>query len=176
MNTTIIATNKPYPFQLPATEGAISDFLRPNSNRLLLALNGINKDEEKHLRKGTLRCGLLAKNGAILFLWQFTDKQNKPIFTFDSQFDARLIKDIQLYDVKNSETRIAIDIHIVDLSTQLVRGLRSITMPPGLTVKFLSDVQDQLSTQQSGNEQIQQWTSFAPQELSETTQMWLLGK
>ena len=176
MSFETISVNEPYPFQLPSAEGAISDFLRPGSNRLLIAIHGITKDEEKALRKGQLRCGLLAKNGAILFLWQFRNNRNDPIFTLDSPFDARLINDIQFYDVKSTETRVNVDVHVVDMSTQLVRALRSITMPPGLSLEFLSAVQDQLASHEAGKEQMQRWMRKEPYELSKQTQMWLMGK
>jgi hypothetical protein len=175
MNFEAIAVGEIYPFKLPSCEGVVSDFLRSGSNRLLIAINDISRDEEKTLRKGELRCGMLAKNGAVLLIWQFRDNRGKPLFTLESPFDARLIKDIQLYDVSNSKTRINIDIHIVDLSTKLIRGLRSITMPPSLTVEFLSAVQDQLATLEAGNNQHQRWMSIEPHELTTQTQKWLMG-
>lgn len=176
MNFEVVSLNQQYPFQLPSAEGAISDFLRPGSNRLLIAIHSISKEEKNILQKGELRCGMMCKNGAVLLLWQFRDKRGVPVFTLDSPFDARLIKDIQLYDVNNSETRINIEVHVVDLSTQLVCGLRSITMPPGLTVAFLSAVQDQLTDLATGNEQLQKWMRLEPQKLTKQVHMWLMGK
>jgi hypothetical protein len=176
MNYETVAVNQLYPFQLPLAEGAIADFLREGSNRLLIAINDISKDEEKALRKGELRCGILVKNGAILLLWQFRDKSGKPVFTLDSPYDARSINDIQLYDIQNSETRINIDVHIVDLSSKLVRGLRSITMPPSLTLEFLSAVQDQIASLEAGNAQLDRWMCMEPHALTKQTHMWLMGK
>ena len=176
MNFESISIGQEYPFSTPPSEGAISDFLRPSSNRLLISICDITSDEASVLSKGELRCGLLAKNGAIIFLWQFKDKHGRPVFTLDSPFDAKLINDIQLYDVNNSETRINIDVHAVDLSSKLVRSLRSITMPPGLTLEFLSAVQDQLATHKDGNMQLKAWMSMEPYELTKQTQMWLMGE
>ena len=178
MNELILATlavNELYPSKLPVGEGAVSDFLRPASNRLLITMKDISNAEAKVLKKGEMRGGLLAKNGAILFLWQFREK-GKPVFTFDSPFDARVIHDIQLYNIENKETRLAIDIHIVDSESKMVRGLRSITMPPGFTIEFLSAVQDQITNHNSGEQQYQQWMASQPYELAHQTNMWLLGK
>lgn len=171
-----ICKDQPYPFSLPPLEGAISDFLRPSSNRLLISICDISLEEASVLSKGEMRCGLLAKNGAMLFLWQFKDKRGQPVFTLDSPFDAKAINDIQLYDVNTSETRMNIDVHAVDLSSKLVRSLRSITMPPGLTLEFLSAVQDQLATHDDGNMQLKTWMSMGPYELTKQTKMWLMGK
>jgi hypothetical protein len=159
---------------LPLGEGAISDFLRPNNNRLLVAISDLSDSEVKALRKGQMRAGLLSKNGAILFLWQFSDK-GKKVLTIDSPFDARLIPDIQLYNVETSETRLSVDVHIVDMATKIVRGLRTITMPPGLTIEFLAAVQDQLTDFKNGDEQLQKWMEKAPHELTNNTQMFLMG-
>lgn len=170
-----LAVGQPYPVTLPAGEGAFADFLRPAGNRLLIVISNISKPEAKALRKGEMRCGLLANNGALLFIWQFMEK-GKPVFTLDSPFDAHVIPDIQLHDVDNNETRLSIDVHIVDAASSLVKGLRIITLPPGLTIEFLSSVQDQLAGSSSGEQQQQHWMAYPPHELARKTQMWLLGK
>lgn len=169
-----LVVNQQYPFKLPFGEGAVADFLRPSSNRLLILMSNISSVECKILRSGEIRCGFLSKNGAILFLWQFIEK-GKPVITLDSPFDARLIPDIQLYDVDDKITRLVVDVHIVDSATKIVRGLRSITMPPGLTLDFLSAVQDQISSNISGKEQLQEWMLCQPFELAKKMQMLPLG-
>lgn len=170
-----LAVNEQYPLSVPV-ESARAEFLRDSGNILLIALAGISDYEANALRRGPMRCGLLAKNGAILFLWQFRDESGKLVFTLDSQFDARIIPDIALHNIENSGQRLMIDVHIVDIDTGLLRGLRDITMPPGLTVKFLSAVQDQLTTHETGKEQIQRWMGEEPYTLAEQTKMWLMGE
>lgn len=170
-----IAVNQTYPFALPPGEGAVSDFLRPSSNRLLIVMPDISNAEAKAFRKGEMRGGLLAKNGALLFIWQFLVK-GKPVISLDSPFDARLIPDVQLYNVDSKETRLAIDVHIVDSASKIIKGLRAISMPPGFSIEFLSAVQDQISSQNNGEQQLQQWMTYQPHELSKQTHMWLLGK
>lgn len=169
-----IAVNQPYPFILPSEEGAVADFLRPSSNRLLITMPNISNYEAKALRKGEMRGGFFAESGAILFIWQFCDK-GKPVITLDSPFDARVVPDIRLHDINSKESRLNIDVHIVDLASKIVRGLRSITMPPDLTVQFLSAVQDQLCDNNSGEQQYQRWMACQPHELVGKTKMWVLG-
>lgn len=175
MTIEIISLNEEYHRELPPAEGAISEFLRPEGNRLVVAVYNITKNEAWVLKKGKVRCGVLAKNGAIAILWQFFDKKGQAIFTFDCPFDARLIDDIQFHNVENAEARLRIDIHIVDLTTKIVRGLRSITMPPALTLEFLSEVQNQLADHRSGEGQYQEWLNTDIQNLPKNTNMWLLG-
>ena len=170
----LLEVGRPYPDNLSVSEGAISDFLRPSVNRLIIAMPNISAIEEKGLRKGVMRGGMLAKNGAILFVWQFYEK-GKLTLSLDSPFDARVIHDIQFYDITTSETRLAIEVHIVDSATKIIKGLRFLTMPPGMTIEFLSAVQDQLANPNSGDDQWQKWMAQQPFELAKRTQMWLMG-
>lgn len=165
-----------YPFKLPGTEGAIADFLRPSVNRLVVAMPDITEQEVRAMRQGEIRGGFLFKNSAILFLWQFVDPDtNAPVLTLDSPFDARFIKDIRLDDITGAEDRLLVEGHIVDTATNIIKGLRAVTMPPDMTVAFLSAVQEQLSSQQSGTEQMQAWMAYQPVDLIKQTKMWVMG-
>ena len=116
------------------------------------------------------------KNSAILFIWQFVDPDtNAPVLTLDSPFDARFIEDIRLDDITGAEDRLLVEGHIVDTSTNIIKGLRAVTMPPDMTVAFLSAVQEQLSSHQSGTEQIQAWMAYQPVDLIKQTKMWVMG-
>lgn len=170
-----LSVNKPYPYDLNVSEGAISNFLVKNENRLIIAMPNISKEEAWAFKKGAMRCGMLAKNGAILFIWQFFDKK-VPVATLDSPFDARLINNIDLHNIENEYQRLSISVDIVDTATNLVRGLRLITMPPNLTVTFLSAVQDQLASAESGDSQYQIWMTFRPDDLAKQTKMWDMGQ
>ena len=155
-------------------EGAIAEFLRVN-NTLIINMPNINQNEVKSFKKGYLTCGLLAKNGAILFIWQFNDQKGRPVLTLDSPFDARIIPDIDLHDVTTSETRLAIDINVIDTATNIVKALRLVTMPPELTLSFLSAVQDQLVSISNGELQHQQWMQTTPAELLLSTTAHKMG-
>lgn len=170
-----LTVGKQYPNSLSGLEGAISDFLRPHANQLIVALPNMDSVEEKALKKGELRCGVLFKNNAINFIWQFSLK-NKPVLTLDSPFSARATPDINLHNVENSETRLAIELHAVDSATNQLKALRVMTMPPGLTIEFMSAVQDQLSNPQSDEAQHAKWQMKQPVELvKQVKQMWRMG-
>jgi hypothetical protein len=159
-----IAVGENYPYLIPGQDGALSEFLRA-SNTLIITLQGIDKREALALRKGNLFCGILAMNGAILFLWQFHDKKGRPVLTLDSPFESRVIQDINLHKIENSKQRLLIEVHIVDSITNKVIGLRALTMPPELTIEFLTKVQEQLSSIDNGEAQMQAWMTQQPNHL-----------
>lgn len=170
----LLTLDQPYPFKL-ASEGVIAEFLRPSGNILIVAIPGISAEEEKALRKGEMRCGMLFKNGAILFLWQFLLK-GKPVLSMDSQFNSKIIHDIQLHNIETAETRLLIEVHIIDTESGLIKGLRGITMPPALTLKFFSAVQDQLAGAENGESQHAIWAQLEPEQLTKSTRMFLMGE
>ncbi|MGZ4047416.1 MAG: hypothetical protein ACXVNP_14045, partial [Bacteroidia bacterium] len=112
----------------------------------------------------------------MLFLFQFHSKSGRPILTFDATFNARLIPAnlLDLHNIDNSEERLAINIHGID-GNGMLRALRFVTMPPGLTIKFLSSVQDQLADLRSGDLEMKEWLRFQPNELIKKTEVWVLG-
>ena len=158
-----LGVGQPYPLPVPS-EGAMADFLGP-SNRLLVCIPDPTNAEIKALKKGCMACGLLSKNGAILLIWQFGDKKGRPVLTLDSPFDARLVRDIQLHNIESPHSRLVIEVHIVDGSSLLVKGLRAVTMSPELSLAFLAAVQDQLASSFSGTAQHDQWALKSPPEL-----------
>lgn len=174
MNPVSIVLNKKYPFNIPEQDGAISEMLRPAGNTLLIAFNGITDTEISALTTGEVKCGILNEHGAILMIWQFFSN-NHPIVTIDSPFSAKLIPDIQMYDVLDAHQRLLIDIHVVDIKTKTTKGLRSITLTPNLTLNFLSAVQDQLSSPLSDSEQLLKWINHPVEELVTMATMEKLG-
>ncbi|MDW1924900.1 hypothetical protein R7Q39_05630 [Vibrio sp. 947] len=176
MNEAVMLTvGQHYPMQIPAHgQGAIAEFMRPFGNRLVVVMPDISQYEESILRRGELYCGLLEKDGAILLLWQFRDGKTK-VTTFDSPFDARLIPDIVMGELSTTESRYCIDIHIVDSSTHVVRGLRSITMPPGLSRELMIAMKKQLGSRSNGEAQMSRWMQKPPHKLAKKTLMWKMG-
>lgn len=165
-----------YPMQIQAhREGATAELMRPFGHRLIIAMPDISQYEEDILRRGELHCGLLEKDGAILLLWQFLDGKTK-VTTFDSPFDGRLIPDIVTGELNTPESRYWIDIHIVDSSTNVVRGLRSITMPAGFSRELMNAVKKQLGSHSNGEAQMSRWMQKAPHKLAKKTLMWKMGK
>ncbi|MEZ9061028.1 MULTISPECIES: hypothetical protein [unclassified Vibrio] len=165
-----------YPIQLPVHgQGAIAELMRPSGNRLIVTMPDISQYEESILRRGELHCGLLEKDGAILLLWQFRDGKTK-VATLDSPFDARLIPDMTMEELTTPESRYCIEIHIVDSSTNVLRGLRSITMPAGLSRDLMNAVKKQLRSYSNGEAKMSRWMQKVPHKLAKKTLMWKMGE
>lgn len=90
--------------------------------------------------------GVSDQGGAMLLLFQFYGNDGKPLITFDAPYDVRLLPtdNRSLHNIDNAEQRLAIEIHAVD-EKKILRALRVVTMPPSMTMAFLSAVQDQLA-------------------------------
>lgn len=170
-----ITITKNYYIEKPFFEDVYADFLRPNGNRLLISIPDISDIQEKAILHGTRRAGILSKNGAILLIWQFK-LNGKTIITLDSPFDARKIPELEVYDEVKKNIRLYIDLILVDPYTNQTSIENTITMPPELTIEFLSEVKNQRKNSNYDKKQYQKWMSFQPEELAEQTHMWLLGK
>jgi hypothetical protein len=172
---TSFVVNQPYPLPLPGIDGGIAEFLRKSGNLLLIVMPNITEEEAAVLKNGDMYGGLLKKDGEMLFIWQFF-RNGKPVITLDSPFNARIIPDIQFFDIKNEETRLVIDIHIVDSASNIIKGLRAITMPPELTLQFLSATQDQLALPfDHNNKLLKQWMTIQPEALAKQIKMFQMG-
>jgi hypothetical protein len=82
--------------------------------------------------------------------------------------------DRQLHNIDNAEQRLLIDLHAVD-DKGILRAIRAVTLPPALTLAFLSAVQDQLSVTTSGR-RMAMWFSKQPEELAKIIKMETLGR
>lgn len=171
----LLSTNEKYPTVFaPNSEGAQAEFLRSFGNKLVFVLPNISPEEITGFRLGEIRAGILVKNGAILFIWQIWH-QGKTIITFDSVFDAKLIPDINLYDIPTESHRLAIEVHVIDSANNVLKVIRLVSMPNEMTVEFLAAVQDQITGLQDGSAQNALWRTKQPYELAHTTKMWQLG-
>ena len=172
----LLSKGEKYPFNLPNAQGAIANFLRESTNTLIINISSLSPSEVKTLTKGTVRCGLVYEEGEMLLLWQFLDSKKRPVFTLDSPFDARLDKTLTLHNITSDQDRLVIDMHIIDASTHLIKGLRAITMPPELTLIFLSRVQDQLACSVTNRLPLIQWMKVEPATLLASTKVFTLGE
>jgi hypothetical protein len=141
MNMISIEQGGRYPLPIRTTEGAAANFLGDH-HTLQIGMRNIQRSEANAIRKGTMKVGLIVDGPLILWVFEF-----KGDLIFDCPFDARLIPKevLRLPDVSDGLQRMLIDIHLVDTATNTVRGIRAVTLPPGITRDFLAAVQDQLA-------------------------------
>jgi len=170
----LLIVGSQYPFPLPG-EGAMANFLTKSGNTLQVLIPNLSKDELFSFKKGKIKAGFLYEKGDLLWLFRFYGKKGASL-TLDSPFDVRSIPDelLALHDVTDRKQRLVIDIHVVD-ETNTVRALRSVTMPPALTVEFMSAVQEQISTLEK-NAALERWLAINPDHLAKKTRLYELGK
>ena len=171
-----LTRGEPYPLPLEQGQGAAAQFLMQSGNILQIVLPGMDSKEQNALRSGMIKAGFLYEGGSMLLLFQFYGSDGKPIITFDAPFDIRLLSSDRrkLHNIENPEQRLAIEIHAVD-EKKILRALRVVTMPPAMTLKFLSAVQDQLAAINKHGV-MAKWLQQQPEDLLNQTENWVLGK
>jgi len=125
-------------------DGATAEFMNGSENILLIQLSNPRDFEIQSMKSGDIRLGFLYKDGAMLFVAKFYGENGKHT-QFDAPFDARIIGnlDIDSYVLDAEESRILINIHVIDNNSNVV-VLRAVTMPPKLTKEFLASTRKQL--------------------------------
>lgn len=163
---TMLTLGMNYPLQdcTQYSDGAIAEFLR-EGNTLLVVANNLNMQEIDALTEGDVYCGVLYKNGCLIITVQFHDKNDNALFTFDAPFDSRLIPSIKLPNINNDAERLGVNIHIVDTSTNTLKGLRFITLSAKTTLDLFKAVQEQLSSVVPFNVQYAEWLKKEPYQL-----------
>jgi hypothetical protein len=171
-----LTRGEPYPLPLLQSEGAAAQFLTKTGNILQIVLPGMDAKENNALRSGMIKAGFLYESGSMLFLFQFYGGDGKPLITFDAPFDIRIlpVDERNLHNIENQEQRLAIEVHAVD-KHKIIRALRMVTMPPDMTVKFLSAVQEQMAALYKFGA-MATWMQQQPNELIKQCETWVLGK
>ncbi len=174
---TLLERGKPYLLPINHVEGAAAQFLTKTGNILQIVLPGMDSKKNNALRSGIIKAGFLYEGGSMLLLFQFYGPgAGKPFITFDAPFDIRIlpVTERTLHNIDNPEQRLAIEIHAVD-EKKILRALRVVTMPPAMTLKFLSAVQDQLTAIDKPGV-MAKWLQIEPQDLINQTETWVLDK
>ena len=173
---TLLQRGEPYPLPIEQGQGAAAQFLLQSGNILQIVLPGMDSKEQNALRSGMIKSGFLYEGGAMLLLFQFYGAgAGKPLITFDAPFDIRLLSAAKrnLHNIENPEQRLAIEIHAVD-EKKILRALRVVTMPPAMTLKFLSAVQEQLAAIDKPGV-MTKWMQKQPEDLLKQVEHWILG-
>jgi hypothetical protein len=177
MKHLLLECGKPYPLPLATEAGASAQFLMRKTSILQVVIPGMGTLEEWALTQGDLKAGILSGGGACLLLFQFHGRDTRPILTFDCPFDIRILPEDArvLPNTETAESRFVFEVHAID-ERCILRGLRSVTMPPDMTREFFSAVQDQLASHASGEVRLQEWMRFEPVELVKHITMHHCGK
>lgn len=176
INSILLERGKAYPLPIPMDRGAAAQFLTMGGSMLQVKINGMTRDEEWALRFGRMWAGMLAGNGAILWLFRFCGRDNQPLLSLDAPYDIRLLPPERrdLPSIDKPQQRLLIDVHAID-ERDILRGLRGITLSPDLTLGFLSAAQDQLASLDRGEKQMDEWMRHDTEGLMRMTKMWECG-
>ena len=140
MNFVTLARGKEYPLPTRAHEGAAAHFLTDGGNILQVAMPNLTRSKARSIRNGPMKAGMIVDGSLIFWVFEFG------MLIFDAPFDARIVPPEArwLPDIKNDQQRLAIEVHLVDTATMIVRGIRYVTLSPELTRRFLLAFQEQL--------------------------------
>lgn len=138
-----LSRGEQYPLPVRAYEGAAANFLTSSGNVLQIAMPNLIRTEARSIRNDPMKAGIIVEGPLILWVFQFGT------IIFDCPFDARIIPASArwLPDIENDQQRLNIEVHLVDTASNILRGIRSVTLSPALTRRFLMAVQDQLCDQ-----------------------------
>jgi hypothetical protein len=137
-----VERGRTYPIRIGNMDGAKADFLTTDGNIMLIGMPGIHQSEAQAVRNGTVKAGFIKDGPLILWVFEFEGG-----LIFDCPFDARLIPSDRLYlpQLTGDQHHLYVEIHLVDSTTNVVRGLRGVTLPPSLSRDFLEAASDQLA-------------------------------
>lgn len=157
MNLVTFSRGKEYPLPIRAHEGAAANFLTDGGNLLQIGMPNLVRTEVRSIRQNPMKADIVVDGPLILWVFQFGT------LIFDAPFDARIIPAHArwLPDIENDQQRLAIEVHLVDTATNVLRALRHVTLSPALTWRFLIAVQDQLTDPRDITPFLRRWNSIA---------------
>lgn len=145
---------------------------------LYLKMSGILPVELNAIKQGVMLGGFKYKQGAVLAIIYFRDKKGI-VNSFDLPFDIRKVSEENRAGVMNvtpdgKTDRYSVLMTLVDESNT-IQALRYITMHPDCTKKLHHMLQEQLSSKEDSDVQIDKWYKHSTAELAKTTMMYVWG-
>lgn len=160
-------------YSLLVAHGVTANFLTTSGSVLHIGMPGINSSELFAFKNVTIKCGLIVDQPFLSFLFDV-----KEVGLFDCPFDARLYKseELAIPELINDQSRLLIELRVVDTTTHILKALRAVTMPPELTRAFVDAAKEQLTYRTSAAEKLEYHCQFSIQTLIEKTKMYTLGE
>lgn len=166
-NFMTLACGAPYPLPIPFPEGAATHFFSSPHNIIQIALPGVMSSEVRVIRKSPVKAGYIKEGPMILWIFTFGD------IIFECPFDARKIPGdlLSVPQITTKSQRLTIDAHLVDTSTNILHVLRSFTLPPALSARFISDTETQLNDNRSDAPYLTRFASLELQALKKIARL-----
>lgn len=158
MNFVKLALGETYPLPIRTAEvGTAANFLTDTGNLLQIGMPNLVRTEVRSIRQDPMKADIAVDGPLILWVFQFGT------LIFDAPFDARIIPAHTrwLPDIENDQQRLAIEVHLVDTATNVLRALRHVTLSPALTLRFLVAVQHQLADPRDITSFLRGWNRMA---------------
>jgi len=133
-NYIALGAGSPYPLVTPCHEGAAAQFLVKPGNILQVMMLSIINSELSALKNGKIRAGFITQGATIFIFFEIGD------ILLECPFNPGIIPQDLIFipDLTNACQRMAVDMHVIDTDTNNLCALRSFTLAPDLTKKFIS--------------------------------------
>jgi len=164
-----------YPVAIGNIKSVLHNFVT-DGNTVIFSVPNMDEVEKQAMVHGDIEVGLIVKENAIRLLWRCMSGK-KTVLVFDELFNARQTQGLLLNDIETDKERLQVILHIVDGATNILEGARALTMPPAITINFLSAVQDQLAIEETAQEKSIQakWHQQSSFDLIKSTNMYRMG-
>lgn len=145
---TLIQRGKPFPHppeDLPLdSAGAIFEGLREGGSTILLTIPHVTENEERAVRFGEIKMGLIVKQPLIMLIMQITGADKAPM-TMEMPFNVKRISDLTIPKITGPEDRLMINLYGVDPGRDNnTFAVRAFTFHPTFTEHLFWAVQNQL--------------------------------
>lgn len=174
----LLARGQEYPFPYDAGAAGAAIQLLSSGNILQVFLPGTSDAEESVVRFGKMEMGLIVDQPLLLLVVRFECfGMPYPPLVLETTFDSRIVPD-ELFPFEHSDeagTRLLLTVHLVDSASGVLKGLRAITTPPGLTQRLVEATREQLEHTGSMAPRLERYHGLPVDQLPEETTMELCG-
>lgn len=130
-----------YPIPMPR-EGVIGEFFRNGNNILVSGMHNIKEVERRNFIEGRIKSALVVHKGLVAMLFKFGD-----LPWIEAVFNSLSVppKEISIPRIQDPRDRLFFQLHLVELNTHTVAGLRAFTLSPAMSQRLVHFARQQLT-------------------------------
>lgn len=171
-----LTVGKPYPLNMPVTEGAVTELFMDGLSMVLIYLPNITEREVKSFGK-PISVGMYWDKRRTYFLWQFGTGKNKMVF--EGIYEPALVPEhlLKMPQLSYDTSRLVITFHVVDSSSKIIKVLRAVTLPPNISNELIELTHHQLHAPEliTVPADVQQLRGIQPSQAIEFVKMFEMG-
>ncbi|MBD0788179.1 hypothetical protein HUO09_17630 [Vibrio sp. Y2-5] len=143
---TIYSVGESYPNPAVPQNAVSAQLLQEGGSNLVISYPKLLVGEVLGVREGDISIAMHTDSNCILLCWK-VEHESEQFLRFYTPFDIRLYKDtpIEIPELNTENTRLLINIHLIESLTNILQGQRLITFSPEFSKMFLDMVHKQLS-------------------------------